>query len=209
MALLEELVAVGYTKAEAGTLAENPSFHHSKKTSQELTALFNKIAIIYGCPIGHIKRAVLAHPPFAGLDHQRVVREATEVYGVDNEVKVKRAVLSHPQFAGYDHQRVVRQKARLGRIARLSENRTINLILSKPALAGYSVKRYLAAFDIGRQLESEGFLQDEKMLNALFRHYAKSPYVPGFNKKRISQVKREGLDYKEPPLLKAMRKALK
>ncbi|MBS3071030.1 hypothetical protein J4407_01880, partial [Candidatus Pacearchaeota archaeon] len=132
-----------------------------------------------------------------------------EIYGRDNEDKVKRAVLSFPQFAGYDHERVIRQKKRLGRIAGLSDEETINYLLDSPALAGYSAKRYLAAFDIGRQLKREGFPQDEKMLESFFSYFKKSPYVPNTSKKRISQVGRGGItNYEEPPLLIAMRKRL-
>jgi len=89
-------------------------------------------------------------------------------------------------------------------IVGLSDDETINYLLDNPALAGYSAKRYLAAFDIGRQLESEGFLQDGRMLKAFFSCFGKSPYVPDTKRKRVSQV----VSDKEPLLLKAMRKRL-
>src|SRR3989344_417495 len=308
---LEALVEAGFTQEEARKLAESNSFHHKKKTNQELTDLFNKILGVYDCTFDDVKRAVLSfpqfagydhervirqgieiygrdnedkvkravlsfpqfagydhervirqgieiygrdnedkikravlsfpqfagldhervvrqgievygrdnedkikkailiHPQFAGYDHERVIRQGIEIYGRDNEDKVKRAVLSFPQFAGYDHERVIRQKKRLGRIAGLSDEETINYLLDSPALAGYSAKRYLAAFDIGRQLKREGFPQDEKMLESFFSYFKKSPYVPNTSKKRISQVGRGGItNYEEPPLLIAMRKRL-
>jgi len=239
--LLEELVSIGFEREEAQKLAESSDFHHRKKSRQELTDLFNKISGVYNCTFGKVKKAILSFPPFAGLDHERVVKQGIEVYGADNKEKVKKAILTHPQFAGldhervvreavevygnkkgvkrailsfpqfagYDHERVVKQKRRLGRMAGLSDEETINYLLDIPTLAGYSAKRYLAAFDIGRQLESEGFQQDERMLNAFFSYYQRSPYVPDFKRKRISHVMRKGItDYKEPPLLKAMRKRL-
>ena len=236
--LLEELVSIGFEREEAQKLAESDHFHHRRKTKQELTYLFSKISGFYDCTFEEVKRAVLTHPPFAGLDHERVVRQGIEVYGADNEDKVKRAVLSfppfagydhervvrqgievygvdnedkvkkavltHPQFAGLDHERVVRQKTRLGRMAGLSDERVIDYLLDVPVLSGYSAKRYLAAFDIGRQLEKEGFPQDERMLKAFFSYFNRSPYTPDSNRKRISQI----VGYKEPPLLKAMRKKL-
>ena len=202
--ILEELVSIGFGIEEAKKLAESTGFHHRKKTRQELTDLFNKISGVYNCTFEEVKRAVLSFPRFAGYDHERVVRQGIKVYGVVNKDKVKRAVLSFPQFAGLDHERVVRQKTRLGRMARLSDREVINYLLDVPALAGYSAKRYLAAFDIGRQLESEGFSQDERMLKAFFSYSVKSPYVPDTKRKRISQV----VSDKEPPLLKAMRKRL-
>ena len=236
--LLEELVSIGFEREEAQKLAESNSFYHKRKTRQELTDLFNKISGFYGWSFDEVKRAILSFPPFAGLDHERVVRQGIEVYGADNEDKVKRAILTHPQFAGLDHERVVRQgievygadnedkvkrailsfpqfagldhervlrqKTRLGRMAGLSNEEAVNYLLDSPVLAGYSAKRYLAAFDIGRQLEREGFVQDDKMLGAFFSLYMKSPYVPGFKRKRISQV----ISDKDPPLLMAMRKRL-
>ena len=184
--LLEELVSIGFSEEEAKILAESNGFHHKRKSSHELTDLFNKISGIYECSFEEVKRAILNFPPFAGLDHERVVRQGIAVYG--DEDKIKRAILNFPPFAGLDHERVVRQKTRLGRIAGLTNEETIDYLLDIPVLAGYSAKRYLAAFDIGRQLKREGFPQDDRMLEAFFSYISKSPYVPGTERKRISQV---------------------
>ena len=151
-----------------------------------------------------VKAAVLKQPQFAGYDHQRVVDQAIVVYGSENEAKVKTAILKFPPFAGLDHQRVFRQKGKLGRIVGLNNEEAIEKLLSKPALTSYSAKRYLAALDIARELEAEGFSQDIIMLRAFFSNYSKSPYVPKTNRKRISQVE----NGEQPPLLKAMRKYL-
>ena len=201
---LEELVSIGFEMEEAQKLSGSDGFHHKKKTRQELTDLFDKISRVYGWNFENLKRAVLSFPRFAGYDHERVVRQGLEVYGADNKDKFKRAVLSFPPFAGLDHERVVRQKTRLARMAGLSNEEAINYILDLPVLASYSAKRYLAAFDIGRLLEREGFLQDEIMLKVFFSYCANSPYVPDFSRKRISQIASD----KEPPLLKSMRKRL-
>ncbi|HLC57359.1 MAG TPA: hypothetical protein VJH95_02195, partial [Candidatus Nanoarchaeia archaeon] len=215
--LLNDLVSIGFGREEARRLTESSHFYHRRKTYQELTNLFNKISEVYDwtfeevkrailthpqfagldherairqgievygadnedkikravlsfpqfAGLDHervirqrievygadnedkIKRAILTHPPFSGLDHERVIRQGIEVYGADNEDKIKRAVLSFPQFAGLDHERVVRQKTRLGRMAGLTNKETISYLLDIPFLAGYSAKRYLAAFDIG------------------------------------------------------------
>ena len=200
--LLEELVSIGFSKKEAQKLSESNGFHHRKKSRHELIGLFTKISEVYECSFDSVKRAILSFPQFAGLDHERVVRQGTEIYG--DEERVKRAILSLPQFASLDHERVVRQKTRLGRLAGLTNEETIDYLLRVPSLAGYSAKRYLAAFDIGRQLEREGFVQDEKMLEAFLLYCNKSPYVPGTSRKRISQV----VSDKKPPLLIAMRKRL-
>ena len=137
--LLEELVSIGFSEEEAKILAESNGFHHKRKSSHELTDLFNKISGIYECSFEEVKRAILIHPQFAGLDHERVVR----------------------------------QKTRLGRIAGLTNEETIDYLLDIPVLAGYSAKRYLAAFDIGRQLKREGFPQDDRMLEAFFSYISK------------------------------------
>ncbi len=168
--LLEELVSIRFNEEEARKLAESNDFHHRRKTHQELTNLFNKISVIYECSFEDVKRAILSFPP----------------------------------FAGYNHERVVRQKTRLGRMAALTNEETIDYLLNMPVLVGYSAKRYIAAFDIGRQLEREGFPQDDRMLKAFFLYSKKSPYVPDTKRKRISQISSD----KEPPLLKAMRKRL-
>ncbi len=152
-----------------------------------------------------VKKSTLSFPPFAGLDHERVVREAVEVYGIENESKVKKASLSFPQFAGYDHERVVRQMSRLGKIVGLEMEKVIEKILKTPALAGYSVKRYLAGLGVCRKLQNEGFENNDYMLRAYFNNLGKSPYVPNSDRKRISQVE----NGEEPPLLTAMRKSLK
>ncbi|MCH7568777.1 MAG: hypothetical protein IIA87_05125 [Nanoarchaeota archaeon] len=152
-----------------------------------------------------IKKAILGFAPFAGYNHKRVVEEAIEVYGENNKKRVKKAILGFAPFAGYNHKRVKRQKTRLGRIVGLSKNEVIDYILSNPILSSYSAKRYLAAMDVARTLEQEGFSQNETMLNTFFNYPSKSPYVPKTNRKRISQVR----DGNEPPLLKAMRNSLR
>ena len=151
-----------------------------------------------------VKKIIVQFPRFANYNHKRVVKDATKVYGSDNEDRVKKAILQHAPFAALDHKRVVRQKARLGRLVGLSKKEVINYLLNRPAMAGYAIKRYLAALDVGRTLEKEGFRQDETMFKSFLCKYGKSPYVPGKSRKRISQVKNGA----EPPLLIAMRKSL-
>ena len=97
--LLEELVSIGFEREEAQKLAESKDFHHRRKTGQELTDLFNKISGVYDWSFDDVRSAVLTFPPFAGYDHERVVRQGIEVYGADNEDKVKRAILSF--FGGF------------------------------------------------------------------------------------------------------------
>jgi len=56
-----------------------------------------------------IKESILKFPPFAGLNHSRVINEAAEVYGINNEGKIKEAILKFPSFAGLNHSRVINE----------------------------------------------------------------------------------------------------
>ena len=232
---LEQILQeIGYSTEQASYLASHEGFHHKRKTREELDDLFLGISETYKCDLDQIKEAVLKSPQFAGYDHERVVREANEVY--NNEDKVKEAILKHPRFAGYDHkrvvreanevyqnedkvkeailkwpqfagldhERVVRQKSRLGRLVGLNKQEVIDKILTKPSLAGYSARRYIAGLDIGNMLAEEGFEPDEQMLKAFFNHNSRSPYVPNTRRLRISKVE----NGEEPPLLVYMRKSL-
>ena len=76
--LLEELVTIGFEIEEATKLAESNGFHHKRKTSEELTDIFDKIQRVYGCEFKDVKKAILTHPQFASLNHLRVVSQATE-----------------------------------------------------------------------------------------------------------------------------------
>ncbi|MEM3113230.1 MAG: hypothetical protein QXI33_02285 [Candidatus Pacearchaeota archaeon] len=169
--LLEELVLIGFERKQAAKLAGSEYFCHRSKTYEELTELFNRISRVYRCSSEEVKKAVLSFPP----------------------------------FAGYNHERVVRQGIRLGKMAGLSYVESIDYLLNSPILAIYSEKRYLAAFDIGRQLKREGFPQNKDMLEVFFSCIIKSPYVPNSDRERISKI----IGGKEPPLLKAMRRKLK
>ncbi len=150
-----------------------------------------------------VKSIILNWPQFASYDHERVVKQAVEVY--KDEEKVKKAILANPSFAGVDHERVMQQKSRIGRIIGLGREEIVGLILKRPVLANYSFRRDLAVVDLGRKLVTEGYGGREKeMVQAYLSYCGQSPYVPGTNRKRISQAEGE-----EPPLLKKMRAYLK
>ncbi len=202
MSVVKALQSLGYSKKDAQFLAQHDYFHHKRKTEKELRAVFQRIADAYDCDIDTVKKAVMKYPVFAGYDHKRVVNEATEVYG-DRDA-VKRAVMKFSRFAGYDHKRVLRERSGLGELIGLTKQEVIEKLLEDPVLSSYSAKRYIAALDVGRKLAEEGFTPDREMVRIFFRYRAKSPYVPGTKRKRISRAKSR----KEPPLLKEMRKRL-
>ena len=98
--------------------------------------------------------------------------------------------------------------SRLGRIVGVSEEDVKNSVIKNPVNAGYSAKRYIAALDIGKELRKEGF-NGKEMLHSYMQNIFKSPYIPGTERLRISQVVRGGnLNYMTPPLMDMMRKQL-
>ncbi len=170
MTLDAVLREVGFNASEAVFLANHNGFHHKRKTREDFQGLFCKLATAYDCDVESVKKAILTHPQFAGLDHERVIR----------------------------------QKSRLGRLVGLTGDDVRNKILSKPSLAGYAVRRYLAAIDIGRILVKEGY-DPTTIRDRFFTYFTKSPYVPGTTRQRINQVNEPN---EEPPLLTTLRKTL-
>ncbi|MDD5340808.1 MAG: hypothetical protein PHV13_06245, partial [Candidatus ainarchaeum sp.] len=126
---------LGYSRQDAESLAQHEYFHHKTKTREELLEVFQKIADVYGCDLDTVKKAVLKRPPFAGYNHERVVREATAVYG--DEEAVKKAVLGFPPFAGLDHERVVREATEVYG----DEGAVKKAVLAHPQFAGYDHER--------------------------------------------------------------------
>ncbi len=159
----------------------------------------------YGCTAEQATKAVFTHPQFANYNHHRVLEGLISTYSCTAEQATK-TVFTQPQFAGYNHRRVIKQLTKLGKLIGIDKTTVIEQILKKPVLAGCSVKRYLAAIDIGRQLAKEGIPNDFYMLRRWQSYYSKSPYVPQQNKLRITQAIREGVYEKEPPLMSVLRK---
>ena len=154
-----------------------------------------KICEFYSIPLNSGQEIVNKFPPFAGLNHARVVGGATEVYGGSNEAKIKEAILKFPPFAGLNHARVVGQKTRMGRLIGLSDDETIGILLGSPVQTGYSYKRDLARIDVARKLSDQGVAMDDQIRDWFIKNYIPSPYSPG-TRNRISHI--DG----EPKLLK-------
>ena len=202
---LEGIIGEGvkFTEEEIAELFNNPFARERTNFIAWAQERIPLIARVYDVPQEDIKKVILSHPRFAGLNHERVVNEATDVYGEENRDRVKKSILSHPPFAGYNHERVVRQNSKLGKIIGLEKTEIIERILNNPVLSSYSVKRYIAGLDVCRVLQNEGFDKD-KILYCYFGNISSSPYVPNHDRKRISQVE----NGEEPPLLIKMRKYL-
>ena len=120
-----------------------------------------------------------SHLQFAGLNHERVVREAVGVYGFENEGRIKESVLKHPPFAGLNHKRVLRQKIRIGRMIGFSPSEVKGILLAYPIQAGCSYKRDLARIDVVRTMIKNGLDIDEATIAWFIKNYIPSPYVNG------------------------------
>ena len=93
MSLEAVLQSFGIGKVQVVELASTSYFHHKKKSREEFESLFDTIAKTYSCSQAEVIKAILTHPPFAGYNHERVIREATKVYGTKNEENVKKVIL--------------------------------------------------------------------------------------------------------------------
>ncbi len=188
-------------------IAEYPSFF-----SRSPHKVVRSAARAYGVRSAQIVKAIRTSPTFAGRNHERVIREALLVYGPEREAAVKHAFLSMPEITALDHARIVRHGVRLGKLVGMSDTEVKDWLLKKPVLASYAPRRYIAALDVGRQLNAEGIPNDSKMLDTWLRTYlGASPYVPGLNRVRVTKAKRAGIlaGTGSTPLANALRKSHK
>ena len=168
--------------------------------------VLNGIKGVYNCTDERAVKAVLTFPPFAGYDHARVINGIKGVYNCTDE-QAAAAVLAHPQLAGYDHTRVLKQHTKIGGFVGVEWNRARDEILKRPRLAGFSVKRYLAVIDVFRQLDSDlAGVPKEHLVDWWLRNFAKSPYVPGMKRERVSHAIKKG-SAAEPDLMNALRRS--
>jgi len=157
------------------------------------------------------------------MNHERVLNDLEGVYGsfgVSRDKLVK-AILSFPPFVGLNHERVLRQKFKIGKLIGLEKPVIVDFILKNPILVGYSFKRDLAAINTAKKALEEfenrgGKVTDEvrmRLLDAYLKYHMTSPYVKLSGSKsserlRLSEAKKLGLKFEEPPLLKIFRKKL-
>ncbi|MEK6843054.1 MAG: hypothetical protein AABY04_01065 [Candidatus Micrarchaeota archaeon] len=238
--LSEELSKAGFNEGQIANLTSNLKFanYYKYKGAIFFIEKIKSISSTYGATDVVIRKAIASYPPFVGLDHSRVIRDATEIYG--NELAVKKAILSHPKFSGLDHSRVIRnavaiygnepavKKAilskppfagsnhikalrklvRIGKIVGIQKKEVIALVLKNPVLIGASTRRYVASLDVARELEKQGYERNENMLKRALSSFIASPYVPNTNRIRISRAKKAGIPITEPPLMKRLRAGL-
>ena len=206
------LIEAGFDKEAAEKLADNEyfrqNFHNSKKSSEEILERINLIAAVYDTDTDSVRDAITKFPPFASLDHERVVNGIRDVYGWSKE-EVGRVVFKHPQFASLDHERVMRKLSRIGRIVGLDEGTVKEKIMKNPKLAGYSAKRYLAVIDVVMHLRTEGELRDSRAVDLCLSYHSTSPYVPGTDRLRVTQALKRGNYDADPPLMGTLRRSMR
>lgn len=138
------------------------------------------------------------------------IRKIANVYDVPAE-DIRKAILSFPPFAGLDHESKFRKLAVLGSRFGFSKGEAAEIILDKPVLAGYSIRRYRAAIDVAKEVAKNTGLElpsDREMVNIWLNLSGKSPYVPNTVRLSISQAKALGINASKPPLQAAMEKRL-
>jgi hypothetical protein len=159
---------INFTDSEAETLFKNPFARERTNFISWAQERIPTIAQIYEVSNQEVKRAVLIHPPFAGLNHERVVSEATSVYG--DESKVKRAVLSFPPFAGLNHERVVSEATSVYG----DESKVKRAVLIHPPFASYNHERVVS--------EATSVYGDESKVK---RAVLSFPQFAGLNHERV------------------------
>ncbi len=188
MGFKEELIKAGFSESEAVKLSSDEYFssNYKAKNAEQLKGLVEKIAGVYAVKPEKIRKAILSYPPFAGYDHERVLRQKSrlgKVVGL-SEREVVDLILEKPQLAGFSTQRDIAA-----------------LDVAREALRELSEKRPVTLED--RQL----------LLKTYISVYRKSPYVSreGFGtseRLRLSQARKLKLTFTEPDMLKFFRKKL-
>ena len=192
MSFKETLVEAGFSEGEAERLVNDDWFaqRNSNKSAEEIRKEIKTIASTYLTTETDIRKAVLSHPQFAGLDHQRVLKGIKDVYNCTQE-QASKAVLSHHSFAGYDHQRVLKGiKDAYG----CTQEQASKAVLSFPQFAGLDHQRVL------RQLGRIGKIVDMDR-NEVKRRILERPVLAGYSAKRYlaaidigRELRKEGIN---------------
>ncbi len=140
------------------------------ETSGEEFNRFDEICKIYEISKERLEEIIEKFPAFAGYDHKRVVKQATQVY--ENEKRVKEAILKFPPFAGLDHKRVVKQATQVYE----NEKRVKEAILKHPQFAGLDHKRVV-------KQATQVYENEKRVKEAILKH----PPFAGYDHKRVVQ----------------------
>ena len=201
MVSVVDLIKFGLTKEQAEKLLKDKNFSKKNETEANFESWLKKVAELYSTNEKKVLEIVLSFPQFAGYDHSRVLRDLQNVYGEANLGRLKMAVLSFPPFAGLDHSRVLNQALKVGKLINLSREEIIEVILDKPVLASYSLKRNVAVIQAYRNalrrlktedIDISGF-SNKKLFEIYLKSFADSPYpVKGKRESEKKVLRRTG-----------------
>lgn len=120
-------------------------------------------------------KAVLGFPPFANLDHQRVISGILGVYKCTKEAAAD-VVFLHPRFAGLNHQRVMKA---IRETYTCTEEQASKAVLAFPQFAGYDHKRVIRQLGrISRMINiQENELKELILQTPVFGSYSAKRYL--------------------------------
>ncbi len=109
MLSIQDLESLGFLRSHAQLLLHGNYFVLMVKNQSKIQfgVRMNKIAQAYGISREQIAKAIFSFPPFAGLNHNRVLRQAVRIgrtFGFD-KAKISEMFLAHPPMAGYSQRR--------------------------------------------------------------------------------------------------------
>ena len=132
---LEELI---FTPQEISELRE---YRNSDTFIEKVMRVIVSSAKVYSTTPKSTKKAILTFPQFAGYNHMRVLKDALDVYDIENEEKIKKTILSFPKFVSLNHTRVLKDALDVYGIE--NEEKIKKAILSYPQFSGYNHTRLL------------------------------------------------------------------
>ncbi len=196
--------AYGFTDQQVSKIvSSSPSF-----AGLDHERVIKGIKAAYGFTDQQVSKIVSSFPSFAGYNHERVIKGIKAAYGFTDQ-QVSKIVSSFPSFAGLNHERVSQKLNRVGNLIGIDSEMIRAEILKNPALAGYSVRRYIAVIDVFRQLKREhDGISNDVMAHLWLRRSTLSPYVPDTDMLRVSQAVRRNEYHEEPKLMQVIRKDL-
>ena len=150
------------------------------------------VAQVYSIPLEKAIKLTVQNPAFIECmsDPHEALVKLLEIYGRGRKGEVINAITTQSSFVGYDHRRVLEEKSSLITFLEIEDD-IRDVILRYPSLAGCSLNRDLAVIDVVKELKSNGYIIEDGYA-VLDKNGNSSPYVRGYTRKGISQVREMG-----------------
>lgn len=167
-----------------------------------------EVADYFQRPFESIKKPYVSDPKFLSMDPEVCLENAVGVYGRKRRSEIIDAFLVQSTFVRRNHQRVLEDKETFARFILgqdFSHRGLVDLILSKPEIAGYSTSRDRAFEELGKESKKDLTITPIEMLG----YVRFSPFVTMDGVKySLSQYRdcigEENIDLNEFPLHRAM-----